>query len=57
MQYIQAGPLVRRLKSFPMLKFVAGQWADLSEYLHEMLGVFARARAEASVREEEGGQA
>ena len=33
-----------------MRKFVAGPWADLHEDLHEMLGVFARARAEASVR-------
>ena len=45
-----AGPLVRRLKSFPMQTFVAGPWADLSGDLHEMLGVFARARAEASAR-------
>ena len=44
------GPLVRRLRSFPMKKLVAGPWGDLSEDFHELLGVFAKNRAEAEAR-------
>ena len=38
-----------------MQMFVAGPWADLSQdlQLHEMLGEFARARAEASAKKRE----
>ena len=39
------GPLVRRLRSFPMMKLIAGPWGDLSEDFHFLLGVFAKARA------------
>ena len=47
------GPLVRRLRSFPMMKLIAGPWGDLSEDFHFLLGVFAKARAEAESRRAE----
>ena len=31
------GPLVQRLRSFPMQKLVAGPWGDLSQDFHELL--------------------
>ena len=39
------GPLVRRLRSFPMIKLIAGPWASTN-----FLGVFAKASAEAEAR-------
>ena len=45
-----AGPLLSRLRSFSLKKLVAGPWGDLSKDFHELLSVFARARAEASAR-------
>ena len=45
-----AGPLLQRLRSFPMQKLVAGPWGDLSQDFHELLSTFAKARAEASAR-------
>ena len=52
-----AGPLVQRLRSFPMQKLVAGPWGDLSQDFHIMLSSFAKSRAEASARSKgrEGG--
>ena len=52
-----AGPLLQRLRSFPMQKLVAGPWGDLSQDFHSLLNVFARAKAEASARSKgrEGG--
>ena len=44
------GPLVRRLRSYPMLKLVAGPWGDLSEDFHMLLGIFAKSKAEAEAR-------
>ena len=44
------GPLVRRLRSFPMKALIAGPWADLSKDFHKLLGVFAKARAESEAR-------
>ena len=44
------GPLVRRLRSYPMMKLVAGPWGDLSEDFHILLGTFAKNRAEAEAR-------
>ena len=51
------GPLIRRLRSFPIKTLVAGPWGDLSEYFHVMRGLFAKSRAEASARSKgrEGG--
>ena len=45
-----AGPLVQRLRSFPMQKLVAGPWGDLSQDFHQLLSTFAKSRAEASAR-------
>ena len=42
-----AGPLVQRLRSFPMQKLVAGPWGDLSQDFHILLTSFAKSRAEA----------
>ena len=42
------GPLVRRLRSFPFKKLVAGPWGDLSQDLHALLTVFAEKIVEAS---------
>ena len=52
-----AGPLLRRLRSFPMQKLVAGPWGDLSQDFHALLGIFAKSRAEANARSKgrEGG--
>ena len=44
------GPLVRRLRSFPMMNLVAGPWGDLSEDFHMLLGIFAKNKAEAEAR-------
>ena len=44
------GPLVRRLRSYPMMKLVAGPWGDLSEDFHMLLGIFAKNKAEAEAR-------
>ena len=44
------GPLVRRLRSYPMMKLVAGPWGDLSEDFHILLGTFAKNKAEAEAR-------
>ena len=52
-----AGPLLQRLRSFPMQKLVAGPWGDLSQDFHSLLSTFAKSRAEASARSKgrEGG--
>ena len=44
------GPLVTRLRSFPIMKLVAGPWGDLSEDFHVLLGIFAKNRATAEAR-------
>lgn len=41
------GPLVTRLRSFPIMKLVAGPWGDLSEDFHVLLGIFAKNRVAA----------
>ena len=41
---------MRRLRSYPMLKLVAGPWGDLSEDFHMLLGIFAKSKAEAEAR-------
>ena len=50
------GPLVKRLRSYSMMKLVAGPWGDLSEDFHILLGTFAktelRLRIEAKAGEE-----
>ena len=49
------GPLVRRLRSYPMMKLVAGLWGDLSEDFHMLLGIFAKNKAEARSKGRGGG--
>ena len=41
-----AGPLVRRFRSYPMKRLVAGSFGDLSMDFHELIRSFAVSRAE-----------
>ena len=34
------GPLVRRLRSYPIPKLVSGPWGDLSQDFHMLFGIF-----------------
>ena len=51
-----AGPLVSRLRSFPMMKLVAGPWGHLSDDFHDLLGIFAKNRAAAEARSQGRGR-
>ena len=46
--------LVWWIRSYPMLKLVAGPWGDLSEDFHILLGIFAKGKAEAEARRGNG---
>ena len=51
------GPLDRHLKTFPMKNLVTRPWGDLSQEFHDLLGLFAKTRAEVVARSKgrEGG--
>ena len=51
------GPLVQRLRSYPLQRLVVGPWGDCSEDIHELLSILARSRAEIAARSKgrEGG--
>ena len=52
-----AGPLLSRLRTFPMQKLVAGPWGYSSKDFHALLGTFANSREEDTARSKgrEGG--
>ena len=45
-----AGSLVTHLRSFPIMKLVAGPWGDLSVDFHVLLGIFSKNKAATETR-------
>ena len=40
------GPLIQRLRSFPLQRLVVGPWGDCSKDIHEFLSSLAQSRVE-----------